>query len=74
LWAAENGHEAVMRLLLDIRKVKINSKDNSDQTPLFWAYLKGHAPVVQLLLDTVKVKINPKNNYGEAPFAVRIWE
>jgi ankyrin repeat protein len=32
-WAAQNGHEAVVKLLLD-NSSDVDSKDNADRTPL----------------------------------------
>ena len=34
MWAAENGHEAVVRLLLEKEDVDINAKDNEGMTSL----------------------------------------
>ena len=60
IWAAENGHEAVVKLLLDTGKVDINGKNNSFgiPTPLSCAAKNGHEAVVKLLLDTGKANIN----------------
>jgi hypothetical protein len=50
-WAAENGHEAVMRLLLD-KGADMESKDAEySQTPLSWAAENGHEAAVRLLVD-----------------------
>jgi ankyrin repeat protein len=49
-WAAENGHEAVFKLLLET-DVDVNSEANDGQTPLSWAAENGHEAVVKLLLD-----------------------
>ena len=50
-WAAENGHEAVVKLLLETGKVDADSKDEYDgRTPLSWAAENGHEAVVKLLL------------------------
>lgn len=54
-WAAENGHEAVMKLLLDTGKVDANASDEI-HTPLSWAAENGHEAVVKLLLDTDMVE------------------
>jgi hypothetical protein len=52
-WAAENGHEAVVKLLLATEAVDPNSKDiEYRRTPLSWAAEKGHEAVVKLLLTT----------------------
>ena len=53
-WAAERGHEAVVRLLLERDGVDINCRDNykySGKTPLIWAAENGHEAVVELLLE-----------------------
>ena len=49
LRAAENGHEAVVKLLLAREGVDPDSKDGSGQTPLSWAAEKGHEAVVRLV-------------------------
>jgi ankyrin repeat domain-containing protein 50 len=48
-WAAEKGHEAVVKLLLATGKADVDSKDRDGQTPLSWAAQKGHEAVVKLL-------------------------
>ena len=47
-WAARNGHEAVVRLLLE-KVVSVDSKDGYGRTALSWAAEKGHKAVVTLL-------------------------
>jgi ankyrin repeat protein len=50
-WAARNGHEAVVKLLLE-KSAELESKDKKwDQTPLLWAARNGHEAVVKLLLE-----------------------
>jgi len=48
--AAENGHEAVVKLLLETSKANINSKDKDGRTLLSWAAENEHEAVVKLLL------------------------
>ena len=56
------GHEAIIRLLVNIGKVNINSKDTKySLTPLSWATREGHKAVVRLLLVIGKANINLKN-------------
>ncbi|KAB2568639.1 Ankyrin repeat domain-containing protein 50 [Lasiodiplodia theobromae] len=62
--AAEKGHEAVVRLLLETDKVDVNSKDNNGQTALSSAAQKGHEAVARLLLETGKADLNSKDNSG----------
>jgi len=48
-WAAENGHETTVRILLETG-ADIESKDSKSNTPLSWAARKGHKATVRLLL------------------------
>ncbi|KAL6797092.1 ankyrin repeat-containing domain protein [Trichoderma sp. SZMC 28012] len=49
-WAAKNGHETVVKLLID-KGAEIESQDNGEQTPLSLAAENGHETVVGLLLE-----------------------
>ena len=48
-WAAERGHEAVVKLLLATGKADVDSKDGFGRTPLSWAAENGHEAVLKLL-------------------------
>ena len=52
-WAARNGHEAVVVLLLE-KVTDVDSKDNYGRTPLSWALENDHEVVAVLL----KSKLN----------------
>ncbi|KAH8586341.1 ankyrin repeat protein, partial [Bisporella sp. PMI_857] len=65
--AAENGHEAIVKLLLDTGKVDIDLRDEYGQTPLSWAAENGHEAVVGLLLDTGKVDTDSPDESGHTP-------
>ena len=51
-WAAENGNEGIVKLLLGRKDVNPNTPDTEyGQTPLFWAAMNGHEGIVRLLLE-----------------------
>ncbi|EEU33489.1 uncharacterized protein NECHADRAFT_19921, partial [Fusarium vanettenii 77-13-4] len=64
-WAAGNGHEAVVQLLL---AQDADSKDKDRQSPLSWAVEIGHVTVVKLLLAKDGVDPDSKDNDGRTPF------
>ena len=66
-WAAANGHEAVVKLLLATGQVEADSKDKHSRTPLSRAATNGHEAVVKLLLATGQVEADSKDNYGQTP-------
>lgn len=58
-WAAVNGHEAMVKLLLETGKVDVDHRADFDgRTPLFLAAKNGHDAIVQMLLETGRVDIN----------------
>ncbi|RYP55838.1 hypothetical protein DL771_012305 [Monosporascus sp. 5C6A] len=68
-YAAEMGHEAIVKLLLATGKVDINTKDNNGWTPLFYAAKEGYEAVIKLLLATGKVDIDTKGINGQTPLS-----
>jgi hypothetical protein len=48
--AALNGHEAVVKLLLE-KGAELEAKDEDGRTPLLWAARNGHEAVVKLLRE-----------------------
>ena len=67
--AAAKGHEAVVKLLLDVGNVDIESRNISGQTPLSLAATNGHAAVVQLLLEKDNVDVNSTTFQGQTPLS-----
>jgi hypothetical protein len=65
--AAFNGHDAVVKLLLETGKVDLDSKDGSGLMPLWWAAANGHEAVVKLLLETGKVDPDSKDGFMWLP-------
>ena len=62
--AAGNGHEALVKQLLDTKQVDVDSKDNDGRTPLSWAALHGQEATVKQLIDTKQVDVDSKDNDG----------
>ncbi|KAL1982908.1 hypothetical protein VTN96DRAFT_760 [Rasamsonia emersonii] len=65
--AAENSHEAVVRLLLNSKNININSKDDEGWTPLSRAVAYEKEAVVRLLLSRRDIDINSEDKYGKTP-------
>ncbi|RYP29122.1 hypothetical protein DL767_006892 [Monosporascus sp. MG133] len=66
LWAAVNGHKAVVKLLLD-KCATIETKDNKyGRTLLSLAAENGHEAVIKILLDK-GAEIETKDKYGRMP-------
>ncbi|KAI3337266.1 hypothetical protein HD806DRAFT_518169 [Xylariaceae sp. AK1471] len=70
-YAAKNGHEAVVRLLLK-SGVEIDSKAMGElgrgETPLHYAAENGHEAVVRLLLDNgAEIDLGGTGKWGETP-------
>ncbi|KAK3338114.1 ankyrin repeat-containing domain protein, partial [Neurospora tetraspora] len=59
--AAGNGHETVIKLLLDTGKVNLHWEEL--QTALWLAAQKGYEAIVKMLLDTGKVDANAQDWY-----------
>ena len=57
-WAANNGHEEVVKTLLEWKNVKPDFSDLHGRTPLVNASLSGHEGVVELLLERENVDPN----------------
>ena len=70
-WAAERGHEAVVKLLLETGKANADSKDKDGRTPLSWAAASGHEAVVKLLLETGKADTDSKARRPDAAIVGR---
>jgi hypothetical protein len=66
-WAAEQGHEKVVKLLLGREDVSVDSKDCLDRTPLLWAAKHGQEAVVKLLVDNANVDVDSEDRTGHTP-------
>ncbi|KAK4078600.1 uncharacterized protein Triagg1_2931 [Trichoderma aggressivum f. europaeum] len=69
LWATRNGHEDVIKLMIDANAaLEVRDKEEG-ATPLIWAARKGYKNVVELLLERGG-EINAKDNYGRTPLSL----
>jgi len=67
--AAEEGREAVIKLLMDRADVDADSKDRYARTPLLWAAEAGRETVIKLLVDRADVDADSKDRYGRTPLS-----
>jgi len=65
VWAAGNGHEGVVEILLGRDDVDPDRPDNVGITPLQGAALSGHEGVVKMLLARDSVNPNKANKDGQ---------
>ncbi|KAI9797607.1 MAG: hypothetical protein M1833_005390 [Piccolia ochrophora] len=68
-YAAECGHEAVVRFLADWTDVDTDSKAVNGQTPLSRAAQNGHEAVVRYLADRTDVDTDSKADNGQTPLS-----
>ncbi|KAL6408658.1 nb-arc and ankyrin domain containing protein [Ilyonectria robusta] len=68
--AVEHDHLEVVRLLLTLKKVNVNSRTNMGQTPLITAALRGNTEMVQLLLIVEGLDVNSRDYWGQTPLLV----
>ena len=66
-WAAQNGHEAVVKLLVERDDVEADSKNTKRWTPLCWAALNGHEAVAKVLLGREDVEADWKTADRQTP-------
>ena len=68
-WAAFEGHEAVVKLLLARHDVEADLKDAWGRTPLSWAAESGRKAVVKLLMERKGVEVDSKDEQGQTPLS-----
>ena len=70
-WAAEKGHERIVRLLLGRKDVNPNTPDMAyGRTPLWWAAGNGHERIAELLLGRKDVYPDtPDTEHGQTPLS-----
>ena len=69
-WAAKNGHEGVVRVLLEREDFNPDQADTDyDRTPLSWAAGMGYGGVVNVLLGRKDVDPNRVDSSGRTPLS-----
>ena len=72
-YAAANGHEASVKLLIQQRRDDIDRKESNGQTPLSLAAEYGHDAVVRLLLTYDEVDVNSSPDlYRDTPLCIAV--
>ncbi|KAM5362478.1 hypothetical protein ACJA88_014018 [Fusarium oxysporum] len=66
-YAAEKGHNTVVKLCLEKVDLDIDSRDKYDRTPLWWAVTRGHEAIVKLLINTGNVDVDAQDREGRSP-------
>jgi ankyrin repeat protein len=59
----------VVKLLLETRKVNVNSKDSENMTLFSYAARYGYEAVLKLFLEAGQAKINSRDNMGRTPLS-----
>jgi len=67
-WAAHNGHDETVRVLLEWEEVNSDEPDNPGQTPLSFAAQNGHEEVVRIL-ERKEVNPDKRDSYGLTPLS-----
>ena len=68
-WAARNGHDEMVKMLLGWETVNPDKPDNSGQTPLWHAAWRGHEGVVKMLLGWHGANPDHPNRAGATPLS-----
>ena len=68
-WAARNGHEGVVKILLGRGEINPDKEDKYLQTPLSHAARNGHEGVVKILLEWEEVNPDWLDRFGRTPLS-----
>lgn len=73
-WAASEGHEAILKILLAKGDIRLDLKDKHGWTPLFRAVIDGHNTAVKLLLAKNGIDLNFKDDRGRTALSLATSE
>jgi len=68
-YAAEEGHDTVVELLLVTGKVDKDWEDNKGRTPLSYAAVRGHESIAQLILRHNATNLDSRDSVGQTPLS-----
>ena len=69
MWAAQNRHEGVVKILLGRGDISPNKPNHCGRTPLRCAVSSGHGGVVKFLLGREDINFNELDHYGHSSLA-----
>lgn len=69
-YAAEGGHDAIARQLLDIPGININAVDNNSCTPMHYAAAYGQEEMVRILLGVEGINVNSADDEEQTPLSL----
>jgi ankyrin repeat protein len=72
IWASQQGHKDIARMLLKEKNIEINQQNNDGFTSLIMASILGHLEIVQMLLQYKYIKINQRQEKWNGNTAL-IW-
>ena len=73
VWAARDGHEQVIEILLKRGDVDPGKQGRDGLTPLLWAAFNGQEEVVKMLLERNEVNPDAPDNEGQTPLLSAAW-
>ena len=68
-WAANSGHEEVVKALLERKDINPDKADVCGQTPLWLAASNGHEGVLKILLERNDVNPDATDDLGQTPLS-----
>ena len=71
-WAAGNGHEAVVKLLLGRDDIDPDKPGEDGETPLFRAAYVGYEGIVKMLLGRDDINPHKPDNWGQTPLSCAV--
>jgi len=74
IFAAANGHVAVVQCLVKELNAAVNQADKNGDTPLLFAAQGGHIAVVRCLAKELNADVNQPNKEDDTPLSVAAYK